>query len=676
MNVSERIRALRSALHYHNHRYYVLDQPDISDAEYDRLYNELCELEARYPDYITPDSPTQRVGAAPASGFAPALHATPMLSLANAMDEQQVLDFDHRLMNILKSPQSIEYLVEAKLDGLAIEIIYENGVLVRGSTRGDGSQGEDITQNLKTIKSIPLVLQDNQAAVIPSRLEVRGEVVMRRHDFAELNRLRCETGEQPFANPRNAAAGSVRQLDSRVTAQRRLDVFFYGLGSAMDADFTTQEEILLCFLQYGLKVIPQRAVCPDIHDALFFCRKLEKMRSDLPCDIDGAVIKVNRLDYQQQLGSVSRSPRWAVAYKFKPRQETTVIRRIIVQVGRTGVLTPVAILDPVCVGGVEVQRATLHNQDEINRKDIRIGDTVIIQRAGDVIPEVVAPVVSRRTGEETAFIMPDTCPVCGSAVSRQPDEAVYRCLNSVCPAVVKERIKHFASRRAMDIDGLGDRLVEQLVDSGLVCTAADLYDRLSIDHLLSLQRMAQKSAVKLLSAIEQSKTRGLARVLFALGIRHVGLHTAAMVADHFQNIEHLYSATHDDLLSIKHVGPEVAESLHAYFKRTSTKTLLERLRAAGVRMAAEHTSSGTHTLSGKKIVFTGALQSFTRDAAAALVIKHGGTIQSTVTAHTDIVVAGDTPGAKLQKARALDITVLDENAFRALLADTGENTAV
>ena len=652
-----RIEELRELIRYHNYRYYVLDSPEISDAEYDRLFRELQELEEKFPEFVTPDSPTQRVGAQPAEEFGTVPHTIPMLSLDNAMDEEEVREFDERVKRFLGTDEDIEYVAEPKLDGLGVELVYERGRLVVGSTRGDGFVGEDVTQNLRTIRAVPLVLLGDP----PERLEVRGEVIMHIEDFRELNRRRAEEGEPLFANPRNAAAGSVRQLDPRITASRPLNIFFYGVGQVVGREFSTHWEVLQALRSWGLRTNPLNRLCRNVDEAVDYYRELLKIREELPYEADGVVIKVNRLDLQRRLGEKARSPRWAIAYKFPPRQATTVIKDIVVQVGRTGVLTPVAIMEPVHVGGVEVKRATLHNQDEIDKKDVRIGDTVIVQRAGDVIPEVVAVVKERRTGKERPFRMPERCPVCGAKVVRLPDEAAHRCTNSACPAQVKERIRYFASKNAMDIEGLGVKLVAQLVDKGLVKDVGDLYF-LTKEQLASLDRMAEKSAENLLEALERSKEREPARVLCALGIRHVGEHVARVLMDHFGSIDRLAEASADELESVPGIGPEVAGSVVDFFSHEENRRVLEKLKRAGLKFEVEK-EEAARPLSGKKFVFTGTLSSMTRSEAEELIRKLGGEASSSVSRRTDYVVVGENPGSKLEKARQLGVKTITEEEF-------------
>ena len=665
MSVSDRIEALRDKINYHNHRYYVLDDPEISDAEYDRLLKELQELESNHPELITPDSPTQRVGAAPLQEFFPVEHAVPMLSLSNAMSQEEVIEFDERVKKILKSKDEVDYVVEPKLDGLAVELIYEAGRFILGSTRGDGYTGEDIAQNLKTIKAIPLVLNKRGSTPVPRRFAVRGEVIMTIKDFELLNKRRAAGGDPLFANPRNAAAGSIRQLDPRITAQRPLDMYCYGIGEADGITFNSQWELLYGLKSLGLKVNPRITQCRGISAAAAACNEIEAMRDTMPYEIDGAVIKVNRFDQQNALGTISKSPRWAVAFKFAPHQETTVIEDIQVQVGRTGALTPVAILKPVRVGGVTVSHATLHNQDEIERKDIRVGDTVVVQRAGDVIPQVVKVITARRTGGEQKFIMPERCPVCGAEAARSSDEAVYRCTGMQCIAKLKESIRHFASRRAMDIDGLGEKLVEQIVDKGLVKNVAAIYS-LSHKQWTALERMADKSARNILDAVEKSKQAGLERLIFALGIRHVGEHTARVLVSNLKTLVGIENAAREELMEFNEIGPEVAESIVQFFRQEVNRKVLDALQKAGVSIEPKQAvKSGI--FNGKTFVFTGVLEHFTREEAEKIVQSLGGRASSSVSAKTDYVVVGKDPGSKYDKAIKFGITVLEEADFKNML---------
>jgi DNA ligase (NAD+) len=663
-----RIDELRDALHYHNHRYYVLDDPEISDAQYDAMFRELQELETDFPQLITPDSPTQRVGAPPLEKFGTVEHAQSMLSLANAFSEVEAREFDDRIHRFLNHEGPMEYVVEPKMDGVAVELVYVEGTLQIGSTRGDGVRGEDITQNLRTIRSIPLRLQEDPDNPLPDRLDVRGEVFMTIEDFNRLNQQREELGEPPFANPRNAAAGSLRQLDSTITATRPLDIFFYGTGELVGRSLDTHMDLLKSLEIWGLKVNPLIHLSPDIEAAISRYQTLLELRGSLPYEADGAVLKVNSLVFQMRLGEISRSPRWALAFKFPSHRETTAIRNIHVQVGRTGALTPVAILEPVRVGGVQVSRATLHNQDEIDRKDVRIGDTVVIQRAGDVIPELVEVVSERRSGTERPFKMPQRCPVCGSRVERLEDEAAHRCLGLSCPAKLKENILHFASKRAMDIDGLGEKLVDQLVDRGIVKDVADLY-RLNHAQLVSLERMADKSASNILEAIEQTKNVSLERFYYALGIRHVGEHLGRIMARYHPDIHELAAAEEEELTALHEIGPKVAQSIRSFFRDPRNRETIERLVEAGIQPIPP-VEAKTSLFLGKTVVFTGALASMTRQEARELVERLGGHAASDVSSKTDWVVTGPGAGAKLRKASELGITIVTEEEFLAMVPES------
>ncbi len=662
--IKKHIEEVRRQLHYHNYRYYVLDDPEISDAGYDRLLRELEALETRHPETITPDSPTQRVGAQPAENFQSIAHSIPMLSLENGFDFEEVREFDRRIKRFLKDDQEIEYTAEPKMDGLAIELIYEKGVLTQSSTRGDGLMGEEITQNVRTIHAIPLKLLDSKL-LPPDRLEVRGEVYIRIKDFQEFNRKREKAGEAPFANPRNAAAGSLRQLDPKITAQRPLHFFSYGLGLVNGRAFISQWEVLQTLPEWGLPVNPLIKRCQGISDCLDFCSEMEPLRHTLPYEIDGVVLKVNSFVLQEQLGVKSRSPRWALAYKFQPSQETTQILNIEVQVGRTGTLTPVAHLKPVFVGGVEVSRATLHNQDELERKDIRIGDTVIVQRAGEVIPEVVKVVTSVRRGREKPFTMPKKCPVCESPVVRLPGESAHRCSNPNCPAQIKESIRHFASKGAMDIDGLGEKLVDQLVEKGLIRDYGDLF-YLSRDTLISLERLAEKSADNLIRALEQSKKTTLSRFVYALGIRHVGEHLSSLLAGHFGSLKILKEVGEEELKAIREVGPQVARSIRAFFDNPANIKVVEKIMSAGVGFM-EKPFSNRRPLTGKTFVLTGKLAKMTRDQAKEKIEALGGKAANQVSRKVDFVIAGEEPGSKLDKAKEMEVPVLTEEEFDRML---------
>jgi DNA ligase (NAD+) len=665
-DVRDHLAHLRKTIHHHNHRYYVLDDPEISDAAYDRLLRELEEIEKRYPETVTSDSPTQRVGAAPLRAFKAVRHSLPMLSLSNCFTREEVREFDSRIKRFLKITGAVEYCAEAKLDGVAVELVYEKGRFVRGSTRGDGTQGEDVTLNLKTIRSIPLALLPADRVVIPDYLEVRGEVFLGKREFKRLNEKREERGEPLFANPRNAAAGSLRQLDPRITATRPLDIFCHGTGEVSGVPHKTHLDILHFFSQLGLKVNPLRYRCGTIDEVIDCYEAIQAKRNELNYEIDGVVIKVNDCRLQENLGTISRSPRWATAYKFEAHQETTTIKDIIVQVGRTGALTPVAVMEPVNVGGVAVCRATLHNQDEIDKKDIRIGDTVVVQRAGDVIPEVITVVAYKRTGREQRFAMPLKCPECGADVVRLEGEAVYRCLGLSCPAQVKESIKHFASKGAMDIDGLGDKLVNQLVSNGLVKDVADLYF-LTINDVLPLERMALTSAHNLIAAIEKSKSSGLEKLIYALGIRHVGVRTAQVLVSNLGSLENILHADEHTLLTIRDIGPEVARSIIAFCKQEANLTTISRLKNAGVSYIPLERKM-TEGLNGITFVFTGTLKRFTREEAKRLVEGRGGKVSSSISGKTGYLVAGESPGTKVEKARELGVAVISEKEFNTLIA--------
>ncbi|MGE5592714.1 MAG: NAD-dependent DNA ligase LigA [Betaproteobacteria bacterium] len=665
--IEDRLRKLRDEIEFHNYRYYVLDDPVISDAEYDRLMNELARLEAAHPELVTPDSPTQRVGAAPAAAFAPVVHRSPMMSLANVYSVEEIRAFDARVRKALDG-EPVEYVAELKIDGLAVSLVYEEGRFVRGATRGDGTTGEDVTHNLKTIRSIPMRLRLDK----PVSMDVRGEVYMVRREFQKLNEERRAAGEPLFANPRNAAAGSLRQLDPKVTAERPLDIFVYGIGyviGAEDAAPDTHFEALSFLKKAGFRTNPNTRLCRTVDEVLDYCAHWGEMRASLDYEIDGVVVKVNSLAQQERLGATARSPRWAVAYKFPARQATTVVRDIIVQVGRTGTLTPVAVLEPVELAGSTVSRATLHNEDMIRAKDIRIGDTVVVEKGGDVIPEVVKAVADRRTGAEREFRMPEKCPECGADVVRLEGESAYRCVGGMaCPAQVRESILHFASRDAMDIEGMGPSLVAQLIDAGLVKTVADIYD-LKLEDVAALERMGKKSAENLLSAIEKSKSHPLHRLVFALGIRHVGERSARDLAEHFGTMDRLASATFSELTDVRDVGPKVAESVLAFFKEPRNREILRRLADAGVNMkeAEKGSSPAKSPLAGKTVVLTGALERFTRKEAEEAVLARGGRVSGSVSRKTDYVVVGRDPGSKYEKARGLGVTVLDEREFERLL---------
>ena len=577
----KRIEKLREEINFHNYRYYVLDNPVISDAEYDRLMRELESLEKQFPHLITPTSPTQRVGAPPLEKFEEVRHTVPMLSLANAFEEEEVKEFDARVKRFLGITRDIEYCAELKMDGVSVELIYEDGHFTTGSTRGDGFVGENVTQNLKTIKSIPMTLMLEKGETPPRRLEVRGEVYLPIKPFQELNLKRERSGDAVFANPRNAAAGSLRQLDSSITAQRPLDIYCWGVGQLTGQTFSTQWDLLEGLKNWGFKINPHRRRCKNIEEVLKYHREMDELREKLPYEIDGVVIKVNSLSLQQTLGTIARSPRWALAFKFKPKQVTTKILDIVVNVGRTGALTPTAVLEPVHVGGVTVSSATLHNQDEIDRKDIRIGDTVVVQRAGDVIPEVVKVIPEKRTGKEKKYRLPDRCPVCGSEADRPEGEAVARCTGIACPAKLKETIIHFASRDALNIEGLGEKIIEQLVDKGLIKDYADLF-ALTLDDILKLERMGPKLANNILTAIQNSKKTSLDRLIYALGILHVGEHIAKLLAREFPTLEELSQAPLEKLTAIRGIGKAIASSIVKFFEQKGNQKVIQKLKELGV----------------------------------------------------------------------------------------------
>lgn len=660
------IKRLRDEIEYHNYRYYILDSPELTDADFDRLMRKLEELEAAFPHLVTPDSPTQRVGAKPLAEFGTIRHRTPMLSLNNAFTAEEASEFDLRIKRHMKaSEEDIEYVGEPKMDGLAVELIYEDGVFTKGSTRGDGVTGEDVTQNLRTVKTIPLRLrpQKEHKGGVPRYLEIRGEVFLPLGAFMKINREKEARGEVLFANPRNAAAGSLRQLNPKITAARPLDIFCYGVGVVEDLEFKTHYETLQFIKSMGLRVNPYVKLLKGIKEVLKYHDEIEELREGLNYELDGVVIKVNSLELQSRLGMLTRSPRWALAYKFAPKQESTIVRDIMVGVGRTGALTPVAILDPVQVGGVTIERATLHNYDEVVRKNVGVGDTVIVQRAGDVIPEVM--MVVKKAPHARPFEMPDRCPECGSSVERIG--AIHFCTGGLlCPKQIKETIRHFASKRAMDIEGLGAMHVEQFVNLGLVKDVADIYllkDRK--EELLKLAKWGEKSVAKLIDAIERSKEFTPERFVYALGIRGVGEHMARVLALRFGSLEHLMKANEDELLGTPDIGPETAASIIDFFKEKHNRQVIEKLEKAGVVIEAKKPAAGG--LSGKVFLFTGALKSLTRDEAKDLVEASGGEAASSISKKVDYVVVGEEPGSKFEKARELGLKIIDEDEFKRLV---------
>ena len=661
--IVKRIKELREQVNYHNYRYYVLDSPEISDAEYDRLFDELVELEKKHPELVTPDSPTQRVGAAPLEEFTTVRHSLPMLSLNKATSEAEFLDFHRRVRELSGvDEKKIKYTVEPKFDGLAVELVYRKGIFAVGSTRGDGVTGEDVTQNLKTVKSIPLKLLSKNP---PELVEVRGEVIMNKDDFERLNKQREKSEEPLFANPRNAAAGSVRQLDSKITSLRPLNMFAYGIGRAEGRRLSNHWDSLQLLKKLGFKISDYVELCNSVGQVRGYYDKLEKKRNDLPYEIDGMVIKVNDFDLQRDIGELSRSPRWAVAWKFPPQQETTKVKNIIVSVGRTGALTPVAMLEPVRVGGVEVSRATLHNEDEVKKKDVRVGDTVVIQRAGDVIPEVVKVVKSKRTGKERKFVMPDKCPVCGSKAERPPGEAIHRCTGIACPAQIKENLAHFAWKGAMDIDGLGFKLLEQMVDKKIIQDQADLYF-LKKQDIMKMDRMGDKLAENILNAIDKSRNPSLTNLIYALGIRNVGYHLANVLARNFKSIDSLSKQSIEDLTQVHEIGPIVGESIYNFFHNPKNLKVLEKLKKGKVKFPEEKVAAKKTPLSGKTFVLTGGLDTLTRDEARQIIEDMGGRVTSSVSKKTDFVIVGKDPGSKYDKALELKVKTLDEEEFRKL----------
>jgi DNA ligase (NAD+) len=670
--VAQRIDVLRAEIRHHQHRYYVEDRPSISDAEYDALYRELQALEAAHPELITPDSPTRRVGGEAAAGFVSVTHLVPMLSLDNAVNIEQLREFEARMQRLLPE-QRFTYVAEPKIDGLGVALLYERGSLVRGATRGDGRVGEDITQNLRAIKSIPLRLQGPLADL--ERLEVRGEVYMPKQAFARLNQRLEEDGQEPFANPRNAAAGSLRLLDPRLSARRPLDIFLYTLAYTEPAHpYRRHWEAMQALAAAGLKINTQAQQCAGIDDVIAYCQALETDRHALAYDADGVVVKVDDFALQAQLGATAHHPRWAIAFKFAPQQAVSQVHAINISVGRTGALTPTADLEPVHIAGVTVSRASLHNEDEIRRKDIRVGDTVLVERAGDVIPQVVRVLVAQRPSDSTPFVMPTHCPVCQTDVYRPVGEAVARCPNISCPAQIKERLLHYGSRRAMDIDGLGAAVVEQLVERQLVRDFADLYT-LDVPTLAELDRLAEKSASNLVQALDRSRERGLARLLFGLGIRHAGERVASILAAHYGSLDALALAPADELAEINDIGPVIAESVQHFFANADNQHTIKRLRDAGVLMtAAEQPGAAAairQALSGKVFVLTGTLPHMTRDEARDRITAAGGRVTSSVSRKTDYVVAGADPGSKHDKAQQLGVTIIDEAELDQLLEAEG-----
>ncbi|BAL80751.1 NAD-dependent DNA ligase LigA [Caldisericum exile] len=664
----KRLKELRDIINYHNYRYYVLDSPEITDAEYDRLFQELLAIEERFPDLITPDSPSQKVGAPPLDEFPEVIHSVPMLSLGNAFNDEDLMEFDRRVKRE-SGLSKIEYETELKMDGLAISIRYENGILVRGATRGDGVRGEDVTPNVKTVRGVPLrLLIDNPPPVI----EVRGEVIMYKEDFEKLNNERIQKGEPPFANPRNAAAGSIRQLDSRITAERKLHMIAYGVGEVVGVEFKTQFELLQYLNKIGFRISPEVKVHRDIESVIVEVKRLTAIRDSFPFGADGIVVKVNDIELQKRLGATSHEPRWAIAYKFPAEEAETIVKDIIFSVGRTGAVTPVAIFEPVEIDGSIVSRASLHNEDIAKALDIRVGDHVIVHKAGSVIPEVVRVVKEKRKGDEITFKMPDRCPVCGGPLIREEGFAVTRCPNVRCPAQVKERIIHFVSRDAMDIESIGEKLVDQMVDRGLVTDYGDLY-YIPKEKLLTLERMGPVLAEKILRNIEESKSRPLANLIYALGIFNVGKRTAELLAEHFKSLENLMNAKIEDILQIEGIGPVTAKSIVEFFESSGNRMVIDKLIKAGVNTKeVPKEKENVGPLKGLTFVFTGALKEFTRSEAGKIVESLGGSVSDTISKKVDYLVVGEDPGSKLEKAQKLGIKIINEDEFKKMIGYGGK----
>lgn len=664
--IKKRIEELRKEITRHNKKYYVDNKPEISDIEYDALMSELKELEEAYPEFVTPDSPTGKVGGEPLKEFETVEHRVPMLSMDNTYSSGEILEFDERVKKNLEIDK-LDYVVELKIDGVSISLLYDKGRFVRGATRGDGVKGDDVTLNLKTIKSLPLKLEAGKGAAMPGLFEARGEVYMPAKSFLEINEDKDELGEELFANPRNAAAGSLKLLDSSMVAKRRLNMWIYGVGYVEGREFETQSEVLMFLKGSGFCVNPNIKKCGSIEEVIRYCDEWQEKRHKLEYDIDGMVIKVDSFAYQRALGQTSKSPRWMIAYKFPAERKETVLEDILVQVGRTGTLTPVAVLKPIELAGSTVSRASLHNQDEIGRKDARIGDHVLVEKAGEIIPQIVGVVKEKRKGSEKEFFMPKTCPVCGSAVKKLKNEVALRCENMSCPAQLKERVKHFASREAMDIEGMGEAIVAQLVDKNMIKSYGDIYI-LKHEEVAALERMADKSAANLISATEKSKSNSLARLVYGLGIRHVGVRSAWILASRFKSLDRLAKADIEELQGINEIGPVMAESIVNFFRTEENKNIIEKLKRSGVNMEEKGFSRKSKDLEGKTFVITGSLENFSRNEIEELLRKLGGNVSSSVGKNTDYVVAGKDPGSKFEKARQLGVKIIDENEFKQLIS--------
>ena len=663
--IKTEIEELRKKINQHSYAYYVMDNPTVSDYEYDLLFRRLLELEEKYPQFITAQSPTQRIGAIPSNSFEKITHPTPMLSLGNAFSNNELILFDQRVKNILQI-DTVQYVVEHKIDGLAINLIYENGKLVKAATRGDGSIGEDVTANIRTIKAIPLELNEEEVE-IPEFLEVRGEVYLPKKEFIRLNKERQANDEALFANCRNAAAGSLRQLDPKETAKRYLSAILYGIGEIKGLNFEYHSAVLDFLSKLGFKTNKEYQIFSNIDEVMQYCASWSEKKEQLDFDIDGMVIKVNNLKDQKILGYTAKDPRWAIAYKFQPEQGITKIEKIVVNVGRTGAITPLAYLTPVTISGSKISKATLHNEDYIVAKDIRIGDTVIVHKAGEIIPEVVAVKLEERTGTEVKFVMPQICPECQNPVVKEDNEAAYKCVNPNCPAILRENFIHFVSRDAMNIEGLGPSVVSMLLDNNLINDVADLY-KLTTEELLNLDRIGAKSAENLISAIEKSKQAGLNRLLFALGIRFVGVKAANILANHFKSMKALTKSSLEDLLAINEIGTKIAQSIIAYFNKQENLMLLDKLSEVGVNMTAKTIERmEQENFQDKIFVLTGNLESFNRKEASLLIEQFGGKVSSAVSKKTDFVVAGTEAGSKLTKAQELGINIISEEEFKNMM---------
>lgn len=662
-SIKKQIEDLRERIRHHDYKYYVENKPEISDLEYDRLMRRLIELEKENPHLITPDSPSQRVGEQPVEGFPKVKHRVAMLSMDNTYSADELREFDKRIKKNLPQ-EKVSYVVELKIDGASISLLYKDGILQNGATRGDGETGDDVTASLKTIRAVPLVVRDKED--FPPLIEVRGEVYMNHETFEKINEEKEKAGEELFANPRNAAAGSLKILDPKIVDERNLQIFTYGVGYVGGNAPQGQWEILLFLRKHGFRTNPHIKKCQTIEEVIEYCNEWQDKKKGLDYDIDGMVIKVDSFEQQKRLGQTTKAPRWMISYKFPAERTTTKLKDIVVQVGRTGTLTPVAVLKPVRLSGSTISRATLHNVDDIERKDVRIGDTVVIEKAGEIIPQVIAPVLSKRTGSEKRFEMPDKCPACGGEVVQYPGEVALRCENVACPAQQKERLRHFASRQAMDIEGLGEVMVEQLVDIGLVKDYADIYS-LKFEDVVKLERMAEKSAQNLLGGIGRSKNQSLARLIYALGIRHIGVHAADILAGEFGSIENLSKQTPEGLAQIDEIGPTMAESIYEFFQRPQTGNILKKLREAGVAME-QKPKKRTGRLAGRTFVFTGGLVGFSRTEAQDIVKNLGGRVSSSVSKQTDFVIAGTDPGSKYDKAKKLGIKTITESEFKKMIS--------